>query len=118
MAMIENTNDLKKSLNEEEYKKVVEDIERLFKNDLRGRKDAVCIYKEKIVGITAGADKKGAEAIMQRIKRSLEKYKITEKDININVKLGTASYPDEAITKEELLNTAEGRALGEKENAT
>jgi GGDEF domain-containing protein len=72
----------------------------------------------KIVGITAGADKKGAEAIMLRIKRSLEKYKIAEKGIKIRVKLGTASYPDEAITKEELLNTAEGRALGEKENAS
>ena len=69
MAMIENTNDLKKALNEEGYKKAVKDIESLFKNDLRGRKDAVCIYRDmKIVGITAGADKKGAEAIMLRIK--------------------------------------------------
>ncbi|MBI5044223.1 MAG: response regulator [Nitrospirae bacterium] len=143
MAMIENTNDLKKALNEEGYKKAVGDIERLFKNDLRGRKDAVCIYKEKIVGITAGADKKGAEAIMLRIKRSLQKHKFTplhpespnlqtgaewsiqggvtgftEKGVKIKVKIkiGTASYPDEAITKEELLNTAEERALGEKEN--
>ena len=72
----------------------------------------------KIVGITAGADKKGAEAIMLRIKRSLEGHKFTEKGVKIRVNIGSASYPDEAITKEELLNTAEGRALGEKENAS
>ncbi|MFZ3065150.1 MAG: ATP-binding protein [Nitrospirota bacterium] len=119
MAMIENNNDLKKALNEEGYKKAVKDIESLFKNDLRGRKDAVCIYRDmKIVGITAGADKKGAEAIMLRIKRSLEGHKFTEKGVKIRVNIGSASYPDEAITKEELLNTAEGRALGEKENAS
>ena len=119
MAIIENTNDLKKALDKEGYKKVIEEVKGLFKNDLRGKKDAVCIYKDmKVVGITAGADKKGAEAIMQRINRSLEKYKIAGKDVKIRVKMGTASYPDEAITKEELLNTAEGRALGEKENAS
>ena len=29
-----------------------------------------------------------------------------------------ASYPDDAITKEELIKTAEGRVSGEKEDAS
>ncbi len=119
MAVIMNAEELMSKLGEKEYKKAVAEIEKIFRGDLRFRKDEVFLYEDmKVIGILAGTDKTGGKSIAARINVFLKEKGVTEKNIKLSVRIGMASYPCDAITKEELLKTAEGRALGEKENAS
>jgi GGDEF domain-containing protein len=71
-----------------------------------------------VIGILAGTDKTGGRSIAARINGFLKDRGATEKNIKLSVRIGMASYPDDAITKEELIKTAEGRVSGEKEDAS
>lgn len=119
ITAIMNSGEIMASLGEKGYKKAAADIEKIFRNDLRFRKDEVFLYKDmKVIGILAGTDKTGGRSIAARINGFLKDRGVTEKNIKLSVRIGMASYPDDAITKEELIKTAEGRLSGEKEDAS
>ncbi|MBI5182506.1 MAG: response regulator [Nitrospirae bacterium] len=118
LGVIDHAEDIRARIGDDKYKEIITYIENIFRNDIRFRKDDMCIYKDmEIVGVLAGTDKKGGESMMSRIKGLLKEDRFTEKGIKLSVKIGMAFYPEDAVSKEELLQIAERRALGEKENA-
>lgn len=66
---------------------------------------------EKILAALCQADLKGAQVIRQRIEEVARNHFNKERNYNFIVKVGTATYPEEALTKGELFSKAK-EALG------
>ena len=58
------------------------------------------------------ADLKGAQVIRQRIEGEIQKHFMEGGDQSLVIKVGTASYPEEAITKRELFRRAKTQLRG------
>jgi signal transduction histidine kinase/GGDEF domain-containing protein len=72
--------------------------------------------REKIIAALCEADLKGAQVIRQRIEEAVQNHPIAIEGLNTPpiVKVGTATYPEEAISKRELFSIAKERLRGEK----
>ena len=62
--------------------------------------------KEKTLAALCRTDLKGSRAIHQRIRKDLEKHAIRNLNKPIEIKIGAAAYPDEALSKRELFRKA------------
>jgi len=65
--------------------------------------------KQKILAAFCEADLKGTQVILQRIEGVIEKNLMHGWDLKPVIKVGTATYPDEALTKRELFGKAKER---------
>jgi signal transduction histidine kinase/DNA-binding response OmpR family regulator len=76
-----------------------------------GRKTDVVLRlgRGKILSALCEADLKGAHVIHQRIAEELQKHPITGKDVPPLIKVGKATYPEEALSKRELFRKAKDR---------
>ena len=68
--------------------------------------------KEKILSVICEADLKGAQVIRQRIEGEIQKHCIKGRDNPPVIKLGVATYPEEALSKRELFRRAKGQLRG------
>jgi len=70
--------------------------------------------QEKVLAAFCEADLRGAQAIRQRIEEDLQKNPLRNLNQSIAVKIGTATYPEETLTKRELFKKAKENLRGPK----
>ena len=68
--------------------------------------------KEKILAALCEADLKGAQIIRQRIEEGIQKLPVGGREAAVVIKVGTATYPEEALSKAELFRLAKERLGG------
>lgn len=68
--------------------------------------------KEKILAALCEADLKGAQVIRQRIEEGIQKIPVGGQEAAAVIKVGTATYPEEAVSKAELFRLAKQRLGG------
>jgi len=68
--------------------------------------------KEKILAAICEADLKGAQAIRQRLEEGIQKHPIEGQEATVVIKVGMATYPEEALSKAELFRLAKERLGG------
>ncbi|MFB3886023.1 MAG: ATP-binding protein [Thermodesulfobacteriota bacterium] len=69
---------------------------------------------EKILAAICEADLKGAQAIQQRIEEKVLKEFAKEIDPPLVIRMGAATYPEEAVSEKELFRVAQERLRGQK----
>jgi GGDEF domain-containing protein len=65
--------------------------------------------KQKILAAFCEADLKGTQVIRQRIEAEIDENLMQDWDVKPVIKMGTATYPDEALSKRELFAKAKER---------
>jgi GGDEF domain-containing protein len=68
--------------------------------------------KEKILAALCGANLKGVQVIRQRIEEDVQKHPFEGQEKPVVIKMGTATYPEEALSKAELFRLAKERLGG------
>jgi hypothetical protein len=68
--------------------------------------------KEKILAALCEANLKGAQVIRQRIEEGIQKHPLENQGASVRIKVGTATYPEEAHSKAELFRLAKERLGG------
>jgi signal transduction histidine kinase len=68
--------------------------------------------KEKILAALCEANLKGAQVIRQRFEEEMNNHPLERQGIPVIMKVGTATYPDEALSKAELFRLAKERLGG------
>jgi signal transduction histidine kinase/GGDEF domain-containing protein len=68
--------------------------------------------KEKILAALCEANLKGTQVIRQRIEEEIQKHPLEGQGAPVLVKVGTATYPEEALSKAELFRLAKERLGG------
>ncbi len=68
--------------------------------------------KEKILAALCEANLEGARVIRQRIQEGVQNHPLETGGVSILIKVGTATYPEEALSKEELFRLAKERLGG------
>ena len=68
--------------------------------------------KEKILAAICEANLKGAQVIRQRIEEEIQKHPLEGQGAPLLIKLGTATYPEEALSKAELFRMAKEKLGG------
>jgi hypothetical protein len=68
--------------------------------------------KEKILAALCEADLEGARVIRQRIEEGIQSHPLEPGGGTVLLKVGSATYPDEALSKEELFRLAKERLGG------
>ena len=68
--------------------------------------------KEKILVALCEANLKGTQVIRQRIEEEIQKHPMEGQETPVMIKVGTATYPEEALSKAELFRLAKERLGG------
>ena len=68
--------------------------------------------KEKILAALCEANLKGAQVIRQRFEEEINKHPLENHGAPVTIKVGTATYPEEALSKAELFRLAKERLGG------
>jgi signal transduction histidine kinase/GGDEF domain-containing protein len=68
--------------------------------------------KEKMLAALCQANLKGVQVIRQRIEEEIQKHPLEGQGAPLLIKVGTATYPEEALSKEELFRLAKERLGG------
>jgi len=68
--------------------------------------------KEKILAALCEANLKGVQVIRQRIEEEIQKHPLEGQEAPLLIKVGTATYPEEALSKAELFRLAKERLGG------
>jgi len=68
--------------------------------------------KEKILAALCEADLEGARIIRQRIEEGIQTIPVGDQEAAVVIKVGTATYPEEALSKAELFKLAKERLGG------
>lgn len=71
--------------------------------------------KDKILAALCEANLKGAQVIRQRIEKEIQNLKNYEQKFHPFIKIGMATYPEEALSKQELFRLAKERLGGQNE---
>ncbi len=92
---------------EEIKKELFDQLEEVVKQCLCRRTDVLLRREqEKILAALCEADLKGAQVIRQRIQEVVNNHFNKEGNSNFTIKIGTATYPEEVLTKAELFRKA------------
>ncbi len=86
--------------------------EKMNKSFYRNSDIALIHEREKILAAICEADLKGARVIRKRIEELAQKHLMKGRDSSPAMKMGMATYPDEALSKRELFRTAKKRMRG------
>jgi GGDEF domain-containing protein len=70
--------------------------------------------KEKLLAVFVETDRKGAQVIRRRIEEEIKNFLGPGGDPAPVIKVGVATYPEEAVGKRELFQLAKERLMGEK----
>jgi two-component system sensor histidine kinase/response regulator len=68
--------------------------------------------KENILAALCEANLKGTQVIRQRIEEEIQKHPMESQETPVMIKVGTATYPEEALSKAELFRLAKERLGG------
>ena len=113
IVSLPNFQELKALYGLEETSRLLKELEVTLRETVReGRGDIVIRWQRgEMVVILAEADQAGSRAIADRMKRLIEgrTFSVANVSIKVPVVTATATYPDEALTEDELLKVGEGR---------
>ena len=97
----------------EETGRLLKELEVVLKEAVRRQSGDVVIrwQRGEMVVILAEVDRVGAQAMADRVQRLIESrtFTMASKPLTVTLRIATATYPEEAVTAEELLKVAEGR---------
>ncbi len=68
--------------------------------------------KDKVLAALCGVNLEGAQVIRRRIEEGVQKHSFETGEAPVPIKMGTATYPEEAVSKEELFRLAKERLGG------
>jgi signal transduction histidine kinase len=68
--------------------------------------------REKILAALCGANLEGSQVIRQRIEEGIQNHPLEPGGTSLMIKVGSATYPEEALSKEELFRLAKERLGG------
>jgi len=68
--------------------------------------------KDRILAAFCGANLEGAQVIRRRIEEGVQRNSLETGEAPVRIKMGTATYPEEALSKEELFRLAKERLGG------
>jgi signal transduction histidine kinase len=92
---------------------LLDQLEEKVKKSLYRKADIVVRReKEKILAVICEADFNGAQVIRQRIEEEIQKQFVKGRDNPLVIKLGVATYPEEALSKRELFRKAKEQLRG------
>ncbi len=95
----------------EEFGYLLDEVSRLVRNTVRGTSDSIQIQRAsgQVVVILADTPKEGAFALSKRIQEVVSKhaFKVDQESIRISLAMGVATYPEDGVTKEELIKKAQ-----------
>jgi len=110
---ITNFPSLKGRFGLEETGNLLREVERILRDAVRRQAGDVVVrwQRAELVVILAEVDKTGAEAIGSRLGRvvSSEAFRLSGEPVKLEVATSSATYPDEAMTEDELLTLTETR---------
>jgi len=110
---ITNFPELKGRFGLEETGKLLREVERILHDAVRRQAGDVVIrwQRAELVVILAEVDKTGADAIGSRLGRVVSNaaFRLNGQDVTLEVATSSATYPDEAMTEDELLALTENR---------
>jgi len=94
-----------------EFGYLLDEVSRLVRNTLRGTSDSIQIQRAsgQVVVILADTPNEGAFALSKRIQEVVSKhaFKVDQESIRISLAMGVATYPEDGVTKEELIKKAQ-----------
>ncbi|MEW6618986.1 MAG: ATP-binding protein [bacterium] len=100
--------------------KMLYEVEKVCKEIVRRESDVVTgIKKNKSIAILSEINRKDAFSLRDRVLNALVSYKFLTQEgraIEVIIRLGTATYPDDATTQDELLSKAEEETKGSKKH--
>jgi len=110
---IKDFQELKSLYGLEEVASFLRDVEAVLKEAVRRQSGDVVVrwQRGEMIVILAEVDKAGAAAIAERIKRIIESktFTVHSQSVPVHLLTATATYPDEALTEDELLKLTEQR---------
>ena len=101
--------EIKVKYGEKEAQRILQETETLVKEEIRRDADTVCKFKkEDLVLILNDTPKEGALKLEERIKKAIEMHRFFEgkKPVEVSFTFGMATYPEEAVTEEEIIAKA------------
>ncbi|MGA2775035.1 MAG: ATP-binding protein [Candidatus Omnitrophota bacterium] len=100
-----------KKLGTETVRQIIGDLEEVAKKTLRRVTDMLVKNKEEVIILLPDVKKEGVFTVKGRLEDALKAYNSEKKDLleEIRINLGTATFPDEAVNDEELVNKARSR---------
>jgi diguanylate cyclase (GGDEF)-like protein len=101
---------LKRKIGEDGMETVLDQIAAIAKETVRRPSDIVASYKRgRVIAIVAGADRKGAEALAGRVKRTVAShpFSIKGKALHLEVRFGIGTFPEDGSNSEELIRETE-----------
>jgi GGDEF domain-containing protein/two-component sensor histidine kinase len=100
---------------DEEKEAIINQLEDLARESLCRKTDVVIRReKEKIIAALCGVDLKGARVIRERLEGEIQKQFMAGREPPLMIKVGTATYPDEAFSKKDLFQKAQEKLRREK----
>ncbi|MBI4435982.1 MAG: GAF domain-containing protein [Candidatus Omnitrophica bacterium] len=112
---IANFEHLKENIGEEGMESLLDEIARLVKETVRRPSDIVASYKQgKVIAILAGADKAGALALAERVKKTIlsQPFPIKGSPVSPELQFGIGTFPEDGGSQEELVKQAEKSLYG------
>lgn len=107
---LENFERIRENIGEKGTEELYEEVTRLVKETVRRPGDVVTSYqKGKIIAILAGANRIGAFAIAERVKKTLlsRSFAIQGTSLKLGVRYGIAVFPEDGHSENELIQKAE-----------
>ncbi len=101
--------ELKEKLGSEKAHDLLKSIEKQVRDSLRRRADTILGKTGELIVLLPDARKKNADSIKKRIEEAIKAHlsKSKEKGLkDIHIRMGTATYPEEASDQQELLDKA------------
>jgi signal transduction histidine kinase len=103
------------SAKDEEKEAIVNQLEDLARENLCRKTDVVIRReKEKIIAAFCGVDLNGARVIRGRLEGEIQKQFLAGRKNPLMINVGSATYPDEALSKKDLFRQAQKKLRGEK----
>ena len=110
---VQNFQEMKSLYGVEHVASLLKDMETVLKEAVRRQSGDVVVrwQRGEMIVILAEVDQTGAAAIADRIKRIVEAktFTINSQSVSVRFLTATATYPDEAMTEDELLKLTEQR---------
>lgn len=110
VLLIDDFNKIRDEFSDIEANQLLLKMEELTRQTVRRPTDVVSRFMQgEIIAVLAGTNKEGAQSLIRRLKTTIEKedFSTSKGAMKLKILAGTATYPEDAIETEELIEAAE-----------
>ena len=110
VLLIDDFNKIRDQVSDMEANQLLLKMEELTRQTVRRPTDVVSRFMQgEIIAVLAGTNKEGAQSLIRRLKTTIEKenFSTSKGAMKLKILAGTATYPEDAIETEELIEAAE-----------